>query len=333
MSDSSGELTEPPQASVVSVTTGARLHFGLLRAVTPFGGLGVMIQSPATRVTVEPAPLFEVALGEHLDHDTVERVRQIAQRVATHFRWQKLPATRVTIQDRPDAHFGLGSGTQLSLAVAESILRSYSREIPPESIARDIAGRGERSAVGIHGYFHGGLIFEDAADGVSNINPIQSRLAIPDSWRVVLFRPHQHVATVSGECEREHFVRVETRPQHSFRRLTAIVTDDLVPAVTRGDFASFADAVQRFNHASGMLFEGVQGGPYNGDEITRLVESLTDLGAVGVGQSSWGPSVFSWFASEAEANSFIARLDPDFTDAVMTRAQNAPRQIDIAKPV
>ncbi len=337
MSDFPGESTETHARRAVSVTTGSRLHFGLLRPVAPFGGLGVMIDSPETMVVAEPSTRFDCHVESGIHEDTVSRVVQIAQRFAASVGMQTLPAVRVTVKARPEAHFGLGSGTQLSMAVAESVAASYSQCYSPERLARDIAGRGHRSAVGIHGYFRGGLIFENSSDQASAIqrrlNPIHARLEVPVDWRVVLFRPCSDVATVSGDCEQENFVQTSSAPRESCQRLVAIAQNELLPAVNACDFGGFADAVQRFNHASGLLFEAVQGGPYNGSEITWLVNELCSRGAVGVGQSSWGPSVFSWFESESLAQEFVAELPDGFAECLVTRARNVPRQVEPTKSI
>lgn len=60
-----------------------------------------------------------------------------------------------------------------------------------------------------------------------------------------------------------------------------------------------------------MLFSPVQGGPYNGPIVFQLVETLISRGAQGVGQSSWGPSVFSWFKDNESAQQFVSQWDAD----------------------
>ncbi|MEP3830402.1 MAG: beta-ribofuranosylaminobenzene 5'-phosphate synthase, partial [Rhodopirellula bahusiensis] len=71
--------------------------------------------------------------------------------------------------------------------------------------------------------------------------------------------------------------------------------------VQRSDFNVFADALTRYNRSSGELFASVQGGPYNGEATADLIERMIASGHRGVGQSSWGPGVFTWFDSEQAA--------------------------------
>ena len=71
------------------------------------------------------------------------------------------------------------------------------------------------------------------------------------------------------------------------------------------DFESFAAALHDYNRRSGELFAAVQAGPYNGAAVTDLVANLLARGARGVGQSSWGPTVFAWFPDREQAEGFV----------------------------
>ncbi len=294
-----------------------------------------MIDAPQTSVSVTSADCFSCADDTASDGDTADRVTQIAQRFANVYGMRDLPNLEITIRHRPPAHSGLGSGTQLAMAVSQSLVKFFGKTISDAELAREIAGRGERSAVGIHGFFQGGLLFENSSDDseeqTPSINPIASRYDVPTNWRVAIFRPRDWIATVSGDSEKEHFVRTKSNcrsnSQSSLSRLITIAEQDLLPAVAAEDFSAFADAVQRFNRESGLLFEDVQGGPYNGPIITSLVETLTSLGAVGIGQSSWGPSVFCWFENEPDARELFDRVPQELAEGFIASARNVPHQV------
>jgi predicted sugar kinase len=63
----------------------------------------------------------------------------------------------------------------------------------------------------------------------------------------------------------------------------------------------FGEAVYQFGKWAGECFSAVQGGPYASPEIERLVESIREYGVPGVGQSSWGPTVFAVVECDEEA--------------------------------
>lgn len=302
----------------VRITTGSRLHFGLLDTVDPFGGVGVMIDRPGTEVVVSPCDRF-------VCEDQAEpRLRAIVQRVAKHADRDDLPRCRISVIRRAAPHCGLGSGTQLALATAEGVCRFLGLEVSPRTLATQIAMRGQRSAVGIHGYFLGGLIFE-SADRSSDLNPLKHRIELPSDWCVAIFQPGRDVKSVSGEFEREQFASLEPADAATATELKGMVTGRILPAAQEGDFAAFARAVHQYNLASGKLFEAVQCGPYNGSSVTHLIHRLIDHGGQGVGQSSWGPGVFAWFDSASRAEAFAARLPADVALIAITRPRNQPR--------
>lgn len=304
----------------VRITTGSRLHFGLLDTMDPFGGVGVMIDQPCTEVIVSPSDRFVC------DDESVSRLRPIAERVASHANLATLPCCRVTVTSRASQHCGLGSGSQLALAAAEAFCRFLRVRVDAATLASQIAMRGQRSAVGVHGYFLGGLIFEGAAE-TCPLNPLINRVEVPSHWHVAIFRPTRGATSVSGQFEREQFSHLSGADAETSATLKTNIVDQMIPAAQRADFAAFTDSVHRYNEASGKLFEAVQGGPYNGAAVTDLVRALLRHGAHGVGQSSWGPGVFAWFESQQEADSLARSLPNDISLVAIANPGNSPRTV------
>ena len=303
---------------VVRVVTGSRLHFGLLDTAAPFGGVGVMIDAPTTEIVLRPSECFRCA-----GHDA-DRVESIVSRAAKACDRSRLPDCEVTVVGRPPAHCGLGSGTQLALALAESSVWWHDCSFTEEQIVMEVAGRGKRSAVGSHGYFHGGLIFEEATED-SELNVVRERIELPDSWRVAVLRPALSSAPVSGDLESRQFDRLSPASETARDALRKTVKNEMLPAAREGSFLDFTDAVHRYNRASGELFAEAQGGAYNGPHVTDLVNWLVKNGAHGVGQSSWGPGAFAWFETEDCWLSFRRRMTSDVVTVVVTSVRNQGR--------
>jgi beta-RFAP synthase len=305
----------------VRVVAPCRLHFGLLHVPVPgvaegprFGGVGLMIDGPTVTVTARPAETISAhGVLSARGSDVLTRVHQ--QLSNREVRPTQLEA------DGPPEHVGLGVGTALSLAVA----RAVAGPRPVAELAA-LTGRGERSGIGLHGFDRGGFLLDAGKTANGELPALHTRLEFPDDWRIVLLRPAVEV-TWAGDRERSAFDRPRdpATAQASTDRMKAVVFDDLVPAVAARDFATFADAVHRYNRLAGEPFAADQGGPYAGPEVTAVIESLLSWGVAGVGQSSWGPTVFAFVRDDDEAHQLAGRANrhfPNLADVTISRANN-----------
>lgn len=319
----SGQQTDDrsPATQSVQIETGARLHFGLVDTSPPFGGCGVMIDGFGAVVKACSASSFAV---EGLDS---MRVTAIARRLSDAMDWTDLPRCQVQVIERPLAHSGLGSGTQLSLATAEAMCRCLQLNVPDDVLASQIAKRGLRSAVGIHGYFSGGLIVEGSSGDVlpTPINACRHHLELPSEWRVVVMLPRRTSEVICGDNEVQQFDQLRAGSTKVNHHLHQLLNEQLMPAARDGIFNVFADTVQQYNRLSGELFEAVQGGSYNGAVVQDLVDQAIERGGRGIGQSSWGPAVFAWFENEDSAESFVDRMANEPADFTITSVRNHGR--------
>ena len=304
------------------IRTGARLHLGLLDTDAPFGGLGVMVNEPETIVqftesnTLQLAPMIATRGTE-----IVQRFLQVTDQ-------DHPPGVAIRAIQSAPAHCGFGSGTQLSMAIAEGLCRFVGIEPSFETLAHEMANRGRRSAVGIHGYFLGGLIYETGDRGNGGLNRVEERIELCDEWRVVLVRPIGLTATF-GEEERRQFQQL-SRPDHATRTtLRRLIEAEILPAARSADFPRFAEGVERYNHASGMMFSSTQGGAYNGPRVMDLIQRLKRLKAPSVGQTSWGPCVFAWMPHLHEAESLARELLSDEMVVQVVRPINRGRKFEM----
>lgn len=273
------------------VVAPSRLHFGLFHVPArggpqaggrAFGGVGLMIDSPAVVVTVQPAESWRFE----------GRLASRAQAFAMLF-VQSLPETarrpfQVLVEQCPDEHTGLGVGTQLGLAVAKALaVESGLGGLPADELAARV-GRGERSAIGVHGFDRGGLLVEAGKGAGEAVAPLAAHAALPAAWRVVLFRPP--APAWHGDRERAAFASASAGDPEGLRRLA---DDAILPAARAGDAAAFGEAVHEFNRRAGEPFARAQGGPYASPAVADLIAELRSRGTRGVGQSSWGPTVFA----------------------------------------
>jgi beta-RFAP synthase len=308
----------PP--AIVEVRAPSRLHFGLLSFGRPaerqFGGLGTMIDAPGLRLQIAPHPAF-FACGLYAD-----RTRDFARSIIRRLRFEELPACRIEVQSAPPEHVGLGTGTQLAMAIAAGMLEFLGLPTASPADLAALTGRGARSAIGTYGFVRGGMILEEGKLASELISPGVQRVEVPSGWRFVLIIPSGQRG-LAGEQERRAFRDLPAVPPATRQRLYGEAAERLLPAASAGDFATFSESLYQYGYLAGTCFAASQGGPFASPRIAQLVAWLRSTGIRGAGQSSWGPTVFALCNSQEAAQQLCADL-----------AQQGPcnEQILIAQP-
>jgi beta-RFAP synthase len=256
-----------------------------------------MIDAPTVVVTARPADSWRFE-GRH-----ASRAQAFAMQFMRTLGEDERRGFQLLVEQCPEEHIGLGVGTQLGLAVAKALAVSMGHgDWSSVELARRV-GRGERSAIGVHGFDRGGLLVEAGKGAGDTIAPLVAQVALPPSWRVVLFRPP--APAWHGDRERAAFAAASLGEPESLRRLAETT---ILPAAGAGDFDAFGDAVHEFNRRAGEPFAVAQGGAYASPGITELIAELRGLGVRGVGQSSWGPTVFAVVPDSDTALSLVLRF-------------------------
>ncbi len=231
---------------------------------------------------------------------------------------------RIDIDQAPPPHAGFGSGTQLAMALARicSIFGGES-ELPPQELARR-AGRGRRSAVGLYGFHLGGLLVEAGKSEPDEISPLVARADFPADWRFVLVRPRR-ARGIFGTEESGAFARLPAMPEPLTDRLCRIVLLEMLPALKEHEFTAASEAIGRFGRLVGEYFAPVQGGIFADAQMRQLAGRLEARKIHGVGQTSWGPTLFILCPSAAFAENLTGELASELAaeDCELTVA--APR--------
>ncbi len=309
--------TAPPRA--VEVRTPARFHLGMFSFGDPltrsFGGTGLMLDEPGIVVRVCPAAAF-AGRGPH-----GQRAAEFARHCAAAWGLPRDEAFEVEVVAAPRAHVGLGSGTQLALAVAAAIeglavrpadrVRSFA---PREALAlARAAGRGRRSSVGAYGFAAGALLVEAGRLGADKVaapleaSPLVARAELPPAWRGVLIVEHA-AEGLHGEAERQAFLALPPVDRGVTAELARIALLELVPAALEGCFGAFAAAFGAYGRLAGVPFASASSSLPFHRSIEMLIGRLAALGVRGAAQSSWGPAVLACAASQSEAEGVAAAL-------------------------
>ena len=248
MSDS--PISEQTKRSV-RVSTGARLHFGLIDTAAPFGGIGLMVQNPVCVVVAELSDSFACEPKDE------PRFLPIAVRIGALAGLSGLPPVEVRVTQQPAAHQGLGSGTQLSMCAAEAIASILDLDVSSERLIQ-LADRGKRSAVGVHGFSQGGLIYEARIPDQSR-NSVLDRAEINEEWTIVIFQPKKVAPSVSGQFESNQFVKLGGASRDEVQQLQSLIEKQIMPAAKANDFDRFVDSLQQYNRVSGKSLCGSAG--------------------------------------------------------------------------
>jgi beta-RFAP synthase len=307
---------------MIEVRACARLHLGLLdnngEQGRAYGSIGLAVDHPQLVLKAEEADGLQVAGIE------TERVAACAQRFIRH---SGLPArARLTLSSSIPAHVGLGSGTQIALAVGTALARLAGSRLRTRDIALAL-GRGLHSGVGISAFQHGGFVLDggrrilsgpdDASATAGHARqidtdgtpPILFRHAVPKTWFFVVAIPEAGQG-ISGEREAQALTRLPPAPSALVEKISRLLLMKMLPALVEKDIANFGQALTDIQRLVGDCFAPVQGGRYATPLVETLVDFLLDRGAAGAGQSSWGPTVYGLVHGKARARTLAreARL-------------------------
>jgi beta-ribofuranosylaminobenzene 5'-phosphate synthase len=246
----------------------------------------------------ELSPVFSVSGG---DPALQERVRGIATDVL-----QKFGAggsVAITVRSHFPSHVGLGSGSQLGLAVARAIAELHGRHLPVRELAK-LVSRGGTSGIGTAAFEYGGFIVDgghrfgtggektdfrpSAASRGVRPPPVIARHDFPSDWRILLAIP-EVPAGASGGKEVDIFRENCPVPLDEVRELSHEVLMRMLPGIAGRDldlFGSSVNAVQRLGFKKVEL-------AHQPLLVSGLLDVLRDAGAAGAGLSSFGPTVYA----------------------------------------
>jgi beta-RFAP synthase len=132
------------------------------------------------------------------------------------------------------------------------------------------------------------------------IPPILIRCSVPKDWRFIIAIPGTGQG-ISGESENNAFAHMSRANPEAAEKVSRLLLMKMLPALVEKDIVSFGQALTQIQRIVGDCFAEVQGGRYSNPLSEQLIELLLQKGAVGAGQSSWGPAVYGLVAGKALA--------------------------------
>jgi beta-ribofuranosylaminobenzene 5'-phosphate synthase len=298
---------------MIEVRTCARLHLGLLgnngEQGRVYGSVGVAVNHPHLVLRAEPAE------GLQVDGLEIGRVTAYARRFINRFGF---PAgAHLTLSAGIPAHVGLGSGTQIALAVGTALARLAAFPVSTQEIALAL-GRGLRSGAGVATFQHGGFVLDgghrilarlpDSSIGngqtkqieKSRIPPLLFQHPVPKDWIFIVVIPNADPG-FSGEKEDNALLQLPEAPSSLVDKISRLLLMKMLPALVEKDIANFGEALTGIQCMIGDCFASVQGGRYATPVLEKVVAFLLANGSAGAGQSSWGPAGYGLVEGKAQA--------------------------------
>lgn len=316
----------------VTVETGSRLHLGFTNLGQDlgrrFGSIGVAIDRPSAAIVVEENHALEI------DGEDREAVRAAVRRFCDAFSVE--PRVRVIVKRRIPAHVGLGSGTQLAVAVGAGLAAMCGVDASVGEIAAAV-NRGRRSGIGVAAFGGGGFIMDAGvacdAEGPGRVPTVVWRHDVPSDWCFIVAVPSGE--GLSSHCEEGVFAALEpsVRVSEEVCRITQL---QLMPALVERDLEVFGRALTAIDRRTGSSFADVQEGLYSHQPTADIVDFMLAAGAAGAGQSSWGPAVYG-LCREPDAGRLHEctrdfMLENGLGDSVLLcHGRNTPAQVEVRR--
>jgi beta-ribofuranosylaminobenzene 5'-phosphate synthase len=196
-------------------------------------------------------------------------------------------------------HSGLGSKTQLSLAVAVAISKLEGYSYTPRELAK-IVHRGGTSGIGVAAFEHGGFIF-DAGHSVKEKKdflpshysntpppPIIFRQELPSDWYFVLITPKVK-ERICSKMEKKLFQEFCPIPVKEVEKLSRLILMKTIPAILEKDIQLFGESLTEIQNIGFKRIEN-KCQQWN---IKALYRFLDKKEVFGRGLSSFGPTVYA----------------------------------------
>jgi len=291
-----------PGTDQVEIRTPSRLHLTLIDMNGALGrvdgGVGITLDRPG--YVISAAPAGEVSVIADND-DVKRRVQAIISTLSNKHGYDPNLAIRVR-EDIP-MHSGLGSGTQLSLAVATAMMLLSDGKSQDRDPAR-LTGRGGTSGIGVRAFSDGGVIVDgghrlgpgkekesflpsSASPGVRTA-PLIGRYEFPEDWRIILCLPEIRQGA-SGMAEQNIFQRCCPVPLPEVQKISHLILMQMLPALIDQDLDQFGRSVSALR-GLGFKREELSLQP---PVLHDILDYMSTCGTAGAGMSSFGPALYA----------------------------------------
>jgi len=337
----------------VTVKTPSRLHCTLIDLHGGLGrvdgGIGVALDNPKiilhAYLSDEPSNVIGInkELFQKLTNQFLANSKEVLAIEATEF---ETLGVQINVLETIPSHMGLGSRTQLSLALGVALTRLLELDYSIQTIAR-VMGRGGTSGIGVAAFEQGGFILDvghSFGPGRQKVSFIPSRIAhappapvlvrhaMPPNWLFVITLPAIGKGAY-GSHEVEIFRKHCPIPEKEVEKLSRLILMQLMPALIEKDIQTFGAALTALQQIGFKRIEV----KLQRKIIEDLMEVALTSGAAGVGMSSFGPATYALVSGREEAEGVaramrITLQDENVTGKVfISRPNNVGAMVEVKK--
>lgn len=316
----------------------SRLHLTLISMMhcgyRVNGGAGFYINHPSVTVEAKHSDVFDICdqrqfpMSQH-EQDRLSNI--LFNCIKNNSMCNNI---RIIISGSMLTHFGFGSGTTIRLACLESLYLLNNRKYDRSILIKE-SKRGGTSGVGINTYFDGGLVVDlgrksnlantllSSSENESDKIPtalLMQQFQMP-SWEVGICIPHE-IKNLTEKEEANFFKSVCPIPLCEAQATAYDVFMGVVPAVIEGDQSSFINAIKNIQQGYWKRNER----NIYGECLRKFEQILYNNGALAVGMSSLGPSLY--FLS-GDVSQLIKTVEPYMKQCTLfcTTTRNAGRDV------
>ena len=154
---------------------------------------------------------------------------------------------------------------------------------------------------------------------------------LPDDWHFVLATPRA-APGLSGSAEQRAFRDLPPMDAERVGRICRLTLIQVAPAVLTGDIRTFGAAITEIQEMVGEYFAPSSGRPLRDPTGCEVAELALARGAHGVGQSSWGPTVFALTGARSAARALAASIRAAFGDRLAGRREPRAQPRRVVRP-
>ncbi len=310
----------------MTVIAPARLHMGFIDLSGSldrhFGSIGLALNNYETKLSLTASHRSYVS--REAPGRTLQCVQQLCQKLGVS------DQVYVDVQSAIPAHIGLGSGTQLALAVGMALNVFYQLDLSIRDIAH-LTDRGGRSGIGIGVFEKGGFVVDGGRGQHTITPPVLVQMPVPEEWRFILLLDRRGQG-LHGDGEIQAFKKLPPFPKEEAARLCYLLLMQGLPALAEQNIDEFGSVITQLQRSVGAHFSPAQGGAFTSHEVGEVLAWCSEQGAVAIGQTSWGPTGFCAVQGGQQARALVRAAKQQFghlvnLDYVVTQARNQGAKI------